>query len=325
MPLIDSDFHAPPWLFNGHLQTIYPALLRRVPAGNPQRFSIPTQDGDFLVIDHYQATNSQKAIIISHGLEGNSEKPYVVGMAKQFLSNGWHAFAWNYRGCSGRLNKTLRFYHSGATDDLEVVVQHVLSRGFKQVALVGFSMGGNLTLKYLGERSEKLPSEIRSSTVFSVPLDLKSGCLNLNKSYNRIYELRFLRSLKEKVRQKAEVMHGLDTNKLKKIRTLYQFDDIFTAPLHGFRNADDYYQQCSALYFLDRITIPTLIVNAKNDPMLTPECFPYPMLEKHPFVFFESPSNGGHVGFASSNGRDGYWSEERAVKFVESHYGPAGH
>jgi len=316
MPLIKSNYRAPAWLFNGHLQTIYPALFRRVNGLQPQRFSIDTQDKDFLVIDHYSVPESQKAVIISHGLEGHSNKPYVVGMARHFQRSGWHTFAWNYRGCSGTPNKTLRSYHSGATDDLHEVVSHVVQLGFEHVALVGFSLGGNLTLKYLGERDGQLPDVIRSAVTFSVPLDLRSGCLSLHKSYNRIYERRFLRSLKNKVRQKAQTVPGPDTLQVMNAKTLYQFDDLYTAPIHGFRDAEDYYRRCSARYFLERIRIPTLIVNAKNDPMLTPACYPYDILTNHTYVFFETPTGGGHVGFTPANNGETYWSEQRALEFV---------
>lgn len=307
------DYQRPFFLFTPHLETIYPATLRQVHGVAYTRERIPTPDHDFLDLDWLQH-GSNNLVIISHGLEGNSTRAYVKGMARAAYGQGVDVLAWNFRGCSEEMNRQLRFYHSGASDDLETVVQHALAKGYKQLYLVGFSLGGNLTLKYLGER----PSypEIKRAVVFSVPLHLHSSCLKISEPSNWIYNQRFLNNLKEKVIRKAAQMPGLDVTDIGSIKTLMAFDDRYTAPLHGFESAIDYYTRCSALNFLHAIHIPTLIVNAQNDPFLSAACYPAAALKDHPVVKFESPVFGGHVGFAQFRKNGLYWSEERALSFL---------
>lgn len=295
----------------GHLETIYPTLFRNVKLQAYKRERIVTPDNDFLDLD-WLKQGSQKIVIISHGLEGNSHRAYMKGMAKAFYDQGFDVLAWNYRGCSGEVNKALRFYHSGATDDLSSVVDHAISKGYENLFFIGFSLGGNLTLKYAGER--KLDRRIKGVTTFSVPLDLHTSCIQISKSSNWIYSQRFVRLLKQKVKAKAAIMQGLNTDAIDEITNLMDFDDQYTAPLHGFRNAIEYYHQCSSIRFLEGIKVPALVVNAKNDPFLSKECFPTGI--NNPNVKFEFPDRGGHVGFTGF-GRNGlYWSEQRALDFI---------
>jgi len=304
-------YSRPPFLFNRHVETIYPALFRKVNLPAYQRERINTSDADFLDLDWLQ-TNSKKLVVISHGLEGNSHRAYVKGMAHIFFKNGFDILAWNYRGCSGELNRTLPFYHSGATDDLHEVIVHGLKKGYTEIYLVGFSLGGNLTLKYLGERL--VDTRLIAAVTFSVPLELHSSSLQISKKSNIIYEQRFLKSLKNKVIEKSKHMEGIDVSKIKKTKKLYEFDDYFTAPLHGFKNAIDYYTQCSALHYLKKIQTPTLIVNAKNDPFLSEACFPSVISGSKLQV--EYPDYGGHVGFTAFGQNGVYWSEQRALDFI---------
>jgi len=263
--------YSPPWfLFNPHLETIYPSLFRKVELGEYQRERINTPDKDFLDLD-WLTQRKENIVIISHGLEGNSQRAYMKGMAKAFYDNDFDVLTWNYRGCSEEMNRTLRFYHSGATDDLALVVDHVISKGYENVFLVGFSLGGNLTLKYAGERS--LDARIKGVATFSVPMNLHTSCIQISKPSNWIYSQRFIRSLKKKVKGKAKLIPELDVAGLDSIDNLLDFDDQYTAPLHGFKNAIDYYQRCGAIRFIENIKVPTLIVNAKNDPFLSKECF----------------------------------------------------
>lgn len=318
MPLNKTDYKSPSLLFNAHLQTIYPSLFRKVDV-NWRRERIATSDNDFLDLD-WLNQKSKKLVIISHGLEGSSRRPYVNGMAKTFFQNAYDVLAWNYRGCSEEMNRQLRFYHSGATDDLDTVIKYSLSLNqYDKIYLIGFSLGGNLTLKYLGEQGDHISPNIKKATVFSVPLDLHSSCIQLSKPSNWIYSQRFLRSLKKKVIGKAKMYSHLDINPLSKINTLIDFDDQYTAPLHGFSNAIDYYTKCSSIHFLDRIKIPTLIVNAYNDPFLSKECFPANHLKDNTYITFEMPHQGGHCGFASFNQNGVYWSEQRALDFIQHH------
>jgi predicted alpha/beta-fold hydrolase len=304
--------YSPPFfLFNAHLETIYPALLRRVNIAPYKRERITTPDNDFLDLD-WLTQHSTKLVIISHGLEGNSQRPYVKGMAKALFSNGYDVLAWNFRGCSEEMNRQLRFYHSGATEDLETVVQHALTtKRYTELYLVGFSLGGNLTLKYLGEKTPH-PS-IKKAATFSVPVDLKSSCEKISLPMNRIYSRRFVNSLKTKIIRKAAIMPGLDLSCLDKIRSLQEFDDAYTAPLHGFKNALTYYTACSALNFLNTISIPTLMINTQNDPFLSKQCLAAEEFKDHPNLVFEITAKGGHVGFAQINKNGLYWSEFRAL------------
>ena len=295
------------------METILPALFRRVRFTTMERERIDTPDGDFLDLD-WARQNSNKLIIISHGLEGNSGKPYVRGMARAFYSVGYDILAWNYRGCSGEVNRKLRFYHSGATDDLAWVISQV-AHHYEAVYLIGFSLGGNLTLKYLGEGND-LPTALKGAVAISVPLDLHSSCQQISQPGNRVYANRFLRNLKKKVRQKARLMPELPTNGLEKIANLIDFDNRYTAPIHGFNDAIDYYTQCSAIHYLNNITIPTLILNAQNDPFLSDKCYPVDMLADHRHVRLEAPDFGGHVGFSQFNNNGLFWSEQRAVDFI---------
>ena len=302
---IGQAYTPPYFLFNKHLETIYPALFRRVNIAGYRRERISTPDDDFLDLDWLEHSASQDVVIISHGLEGNSQRPYMKGMAKAFFDAGYSVISWNYRGCGEEMNRTLRFYHSGATDDLDVVVNHAATK-YKSIFLVGFSLGGNITLKYLGEKSRS----IKGAVVFSVPLNLQTSCEKIGP----VYANRFLRSLKKKVVTKSGLMKGLEISGIEIISTLKDFDDKYTAPLHGFKDAVHYYQSCSSLYFLKEVDVPTLVVNAKNDPFLGADC--YPAHIDNSFVQFEYPEHGGHVGFSLLNNKL-YWSELRALQFIQ--------
>lgn len=314
---IKMNYEPPLAYFSSHIETIFPALFRRVKDVKYQRERIETPDEDFLDLDWIKG-NSKKLVIISHGLEGNSTRPYIKGMARAFSKHGYDVLAWNFRGCSDEINKQLRFYHSGATDDLDLVIDHALQQDYEDICLIGFSLGGNLTLKYIGEQAAGIKKVISKAVAFSVPLDLYSSCVKISESSNFLYSRRFLNNLKAKVLSKAQVMPDkLGTGALSKIRTLKDFDDHYTAPLHGYKDAMDYYNACSSIHFLKKISIPTLIVNAKNDPFLSEQCYPEEVLKDHPYVTFEAPERGGHVGFTEFNKEGLYWSEKRALSFIE--------
>ena len=309
-----ENYQPPTLLFTNHLETIYPALLRSVPGIQYERERITTADHDFLDLD-WLKQGSKKLVIISHGLEGSTDRAYIKGMAKVFFTNGFDALAWNYRGCSGEMNCNLRFYHSGATDDLDFVVSHAAALGYAEINLIGFSLGGNLTLKYAGEQATNLNPVIKKIATFSVPLDLRASCEKISAPSNWMYSNRFLKNLKKKVADKAKLIPELDVSELPNIKTLLAFDNTYTAPLHGFRDAFDYYNQCSAIKFISHIQRPTLIVNALNDPFLSAECFPTDI--SNPYLTFEYPERGGHVGFALFNKNGLYWSELRALEFIQ--------
>lgn len=322
MSLIEpSTYHPPFWLRNGHLQTIYPSLFRRVKGVRYQRERIATPDGDFLDLD-WSKVGSRKLVILSHGLEGNTYRAYMLGMVRAVNRAGWDALARNFRGCSGEPNRLLRFYHSGDTEDLETVIQHVLKNGgYEQIALVGFSMGGNVTLKYLGERDSALHPSIAAAVAISVPCDLAASAAALAGPANKIYMKRFLHMLHQKVLEKARQFPGqISDIDFKEIKSFREFDNRYTAPLHGFKDAADYWQKSSCINYLGSISIPGLLINAKNDPFLSRECYPLQTARENPNFYLEMPQSGGHVGFVSFNADGSYWSELRGVAFLRQFF-----
>lgn len=317
MPVLVSSYSPPLALRSGHLQTVLPTLFRQPPAPPYQRERIDTADGDFLDLD-WARVGADKLGIICHGLEGNSGRPYVTGMARALNSQGWDALAWNYRGCGGEPNRALRLYHSGATDDLGEVVNHALAQGrYRQAALIGFSLGGNLLLKYLGELGQDAPDAISHGVAFSAPCDLASSARQMDRPVNRLYIKRFLRLLRQKIRAKMEIMPGaLSDEGYESIKNFHDFDNRYTAPINGFKDADDYYARASSRPWLGRLSVPCLLVNALDDPLLGAGCFPWREARENPLLFLEAPAHGGHVGFMGPEGI--YWSERRALKFLAS-------
>ena len=318
MPLIHhSSYTAPLMLRSGDLQTIYPTFLRKLSPALYTRERIDTPDEDFLDLD-WSRIGSRKLVIISHGLEGNTHRPYMIGMSHMMNKRGWDALAWNYRGCSGETNRTLRMYHNGSIDDLHCVIQHALTTShYDSIALIGFSLGGNLTLLYLGSMANQLDPRIQGAVAFSVPCDLRSGATQLAKTRNFFYMKQFLLSLHTKIKLKIQHMPGaINDNGFSRIRNFKGFDDQYTAPIHGFLNAEDYWQKCSSKRFLVSIPVPTLIVNAEDDPFLAAACYPIQQASFSPFVHLEMPRDGGHVGFVQFNKDGSYWSENRAAEFL---------
>lgn len=318
MPIIENSTYQPPrFLTNGHLSTIYPSLFRKVTGVTYQRERMETPDDDFLDLD-WSRIGSGKIGIVSHGLEGDTNRGYMLGMVKALNAHGWDALAWNYRSCSGEPNRLLRSYHSGATDDLHIVAKHVIGQNcYREIALIGFSLGGNITLKYLGENGQTVDPLIKKGVAFSVPCDLARSSVELAKFSNIIYMRRFLQSLHEKVKRKKALMPDkIDDTDFHKIKDFRGFDDRYTAPFNGFRDAEDYWQQCSSRQFIPNISVPTLLVSARNDPFLSPECFPVEEAKNNPNFYIEIPAAGGHVGFTQFNGDGLFWSEKRALQFL---------
>jgi len=315
MPLLQPcNFQRPKYLFNGHLETVYPTLFRQVNLPPTQQDFVETHDGDILEVDWHRRGQS-KLLVISHGLEGNSSRSYMLGMAKEALSRGFDVLAWNYRGCGVQLNRKAIFYHSGATYDLDTIIRYA-SPGYAEIALIGFSLGGNLTLKYLGEKRDR-DSKIKRGVAISVPLDLGGACDQISKSAFGIYTRRFLKSLQLKIEKKSSFFPDeFPVEKFASIRSLRDFDNTFTGPLHGFHDAEEYYQINSALQFLPGIEVPSLVLNAQNDPFLSPSCYPRQLAQQLDQVHFEFPIHGGHVGFMQSDSRQAFYSETRAVEFI---------
>jgi len=304
---------------NGHLQTILPSLLRRVQGVSYRRERITTPDDDFIDLD-WSRRGSRHLVLLCHGLEGSSRATYMQGMVQTLNQAGWDAVAYNYRGCSGENNRQLRAYHSGATDDLAIVHHHIIRREtYHSIGFVGFSLGGNLVLKYLGESGHILAPDRHWAAAMSVPCDLKASARRLDRAINHVYNWRFLRTLVRKTRTKAGRYPGrINMVKLNAITSLKAFDDLYTAPVHGFRDAEDYWRRCSAQIFLNDIRIPTLLINALNDPFLDQSCFPYTAARRNNMLFLETPHSGGHVGFLPNSLRGPFWHETRVVQFARS-------
>ena len=242
----------------------------------------------------------------------------MAGMARAFWVRRWDVVSWNFRGCSGESNRLCRSYHSGATEDLAAVVTHALSRGgYDRAALVGFSLGGNLTLKYACELAGN-PGLICGAAGVSVPCDLQAAAEQMEGPECSFYMRRFLRDMGDKMRVKARQVPGrLNLSGLTGMTTFRQFDDAFTAPLHGFRDAQDYWDQCSCGPRLGQIRIPTILVNAADDPFLAPACFPSTIAAASPWLHLSAPPHGGHVGFVPRMSRSReYWSEMRVASFL---------
>lgn len=321
MPILPRPEYRPPLPFlDGNIATLYPPLFRPTPNTVPQRERIETPDKDFLDLDRHDslAGPTRKLIVVSHGLEGHSRKKYILGMARMGTGEGYDVACWSQRGCGTKPNRFARSYHSGETNDLHTVITHCLRSGkYDDVTLVGFSMGGNQILKYLGEDPKRVPTQVKRAATFSVPCDLSATEEVIARPSRRIYFEYFMKGLREKVRTKALLFpEEVDVSRLQGISTLRQFDDRFTAPANGFADGSDYYAKSSSKQFLQHIEIPALLVQAMDDPFLAPECFPHEEARDNDNLLLEMPQYGGHVGFVNWNGNNEYWSEQRVRQFL---------
>ncbi|WP_109301804.1 YheT family hydrolase [Aquimarina sp. AU474] len=320
MPVIKSHYN-PPFLFrNGHFSTIYPNLLRKVKGLKQKRERITLEDGDFIDLDWSFAAKqkSKKVVIIIHGLEGNGQRQYITGLAKHLNTNDWDAVAVNLRNCSGEVNLLYRSYNAGVSEDLEEIINHILDKcSYDSISLCGFSLGGNIVLKYLGE-GRKIPSIIRSGVAISAPCDLYDSLLEINKPKNFIYEQRFIKHLKAKLHERQVVFPDeISIADIKACKSLIDIDNLYTSKAHGYTDALDYYTKCSSKQFLKNITIPTLILSAKNDSFLGPKCYPIDEATINTRVFLEIPDYGGHVGFYTNESV--YYNEKRTLEFFVKH------
>jgi predicted alpha/beta-fold hydrolase len=300
------------WLPGPHLQTLWPTFARRALKVTLTRERIELADGDFIDLD-WCGNNNGPIVLILHGLEGSSDSPYARGMLRMVNQHGWRGVVMHFRGCSGEPNRLLRAYHSGETKDLANVVQTLRAREANTpLAVLGFSLGGNVLLKWLGESCSH--HSLTAAVAVSVPLELEKSSQRLQKGFSRFYQWHLLKSLREKMHTKAHLQTFSDVNKL---RSLKEFDAMFTAPIHGFESADDYYLKSSSKQFLKKINIPTLLIQSKDDPFLTPDVIP-DLSELSTCVRLEVTERGGHVGFVAGKTpwRASYWLEERIPKFL---------
>ncbi|MEO6353291.1 MAG: alpha/beta fold hydrolase [Oxalobacteraceae bacterium] len=291
-------YSAPPWLPNGHLQTIYPATCIAKPpvAYRRQRWDAP--DGDFIDIDFVDGPIGQPFVVLFHGLEGSSDSHYARALMALIAARGWSGAVPHFRGCSGEPNRTPRFYHSGDTQELDWIIRRLRTemQHASRFYAAGASLGGNVLLRWLGE-SQHQAEIIDAACAVSAPLDLAQGGAALSHGINRLYTHMFLKTMKAKSLQKLQQFPGLfDRKKMLQARNLYDFDNIVTAPLHGYRDTNDYWDRASARHVLGDITLPTLVLNARNDPFLPGRHLP---LQAAAAVLLDYPEQGGHIGFAS--------------------------
>lgn len=319
MPVITGNY-VPPGIFkSADVSTIYSATLRKVELPVYERERIELSDGDFLDLDWSfpKKKDQDKVVILLHGLAGNSERPYMKGMARAFNLQNWTVVSMNFRGCSEELNRYFHSYHAGATDDLAEVITHILSlKKYSKIALAGFSLGGNMVLKYLGE-NRSIPDEIVGAATVSVPCNLEASLGAITRMRNFVYSKRFELSLKQHLFNRARKFPDhISKRKISACSSLRDIDELYTSRAHGYKNASDYYEKASSIGFLSNIKTPALLISAENDSFLSPECYPYKIAEESQFLFLEVPPYGGHVGFVTSSSI--YYHEKRSVDFIES-------
>ena len=316
MPIVLKSKYKPLYLLNKHLNTIIPSLFRKVNVVY-QRERVITPDNDFIDLD-FSSNGNKKVVLVLHGLEGSAKSSNVKGIVEICNLNNYDAVVLNSRGCSGEQNKLITAYHSGKTDDIDLAICHLIKR-YEAVSIIGLSLGGNALLKYLGEDYASI-NYIKKSVAISVPCDLKSSAIQMAKNSNSIYMKRFLKTLKNKVFEKCEMHkgHSFDLIKIRNAKNFADFDNEYTAPVHGYKNAEIYWKLNSSKPFLNKITTPTLLISALDDPFLTSNCFPYQIAKESDCLFLETPAKGGHVGFLSKTGINGiYWHEKRAMEFIK--------
>ncbi|MFS2135392.1 YheT family hydrolase [Duganella sp. Dugasp56] len=314
-------YTAPLWLPSGHLQTIYPATCIAKPAVRFRRERWDAPDGDFVDVDFVDGQPGQPFVVLFHGLEGSSDSHYARALMADVVARGWSGAVPHFRGCSGEPNRAPRFYHSGDAEEIDWVIRRLHARSQGKFYAAGVSLGGNALLRWLGE-SQHRADFVDAACSVSAPLDLAQGGASLSSGFNMIYTRMFLQTLKPKCVAKLQQFPGLfELDKLHAARDLYEFDNVVTAPLHGYRNTEDYWDRASAKHVLGDITVPTLVLNARNDPFLPGRHLPQRAAAN---VVLDYPAHGGHVGFAVG-GLPGKldWLPRRLIHFMEGATGIA--
>ena len=317
MPLIEEKFLKPPrYLDNAHVQTVFGSLVRRVKGVTCRRERIETPDEDFIDLD-WSDPGNRRLVILTHGLEGSSQKPYMLGMMKALNEAGWDALSWNFRSCSGVMNRKKIFYHAGVTWDLETVISHAEKQNrYREIALVGFSLGASLTLRYLGEQGSAAKGRISKAAAISVPVDLVASSRQINEGPGWMYGKAFLIEFKRKLRAKAKLMPGeFDLSGVDEIETMREFDNRFTAPIHGYKGWEDFYIHTGCKAHLPEIKLPTLVLNSADDPIIADTYFPTREALESGYLHLEITDKGGHVGFF---GMDSNYGEEKVVRFFKN-------
>ena len=314
------------WIPGGHLQTLWGKLFRRQSPVPTVLERWDTPDGDFIDVHRLSAEPGAPRLLILHGLEGTVRSHYAQGLLNEAGRRGWSADLLIFRSCGSELNRTRRFYHSGETTDAAFALERIVSESdASPMGVVGVSLGGNVLLKLLGERGTDLPSQLKAAAAISVPFDLARSCRRINRGFSRFYQRFFLNSLKEKARAKAQRFPDIaPPDKISGLRTLEDFDDLITGPLHGFKDAQDYYRRSSSLSFLANIRIETLLLSAADDPMLPREVLDEvrEVARKNRYLHTEFVTSGGHAGFIAGSRpwRPFYYAEYRVGEFFTAQF-----
>jgi predicted alpha/beta-fold hydrolase len=293
-----GPFSPSPWLPGAHAQTVYASLLAPRPAVAWRRARWSTPDGDFVDVDFAGPAGCSPLLVVFHGLEGNSGSHYARHLAARALASGWSAAVPHFRGCSGEPNLLPRAYHSGDTAELDWMLERLLACANGQpVHAVGVSLGGNVLLRWLGERGRAACATLGSAAAVCAPLDLNAAGSALERGFMKLYAWNFLRTLRTKALEKSARFPGrFDANRIRAARSLREFDDAYTAPAHGYLDVDDYWTRASSRPILADIQVPTLLLNALDDPFLPSSALP--AARDLPSWFdVDRPDHGGHVGF----------------------------
>lgn len=314
------------WIPGGHLQTLWGKLFRRQETAPTTVERWDTPDGDFLELHRLESTPGSPRLLLLHGLEGSIRSHYAQALLNEAKHRGWGADLLIFRSCGSELNKTRRFYHSGETQDLAFALERIAGE-FRSspLGLVGVSLGGNVLLKFLGERGDDLPLNVKAAAAISVPFDLERSSKRINQGFSRLYQRFFLRSLKRKAAEKAQRFPDLAApGDIAALRTLEDFDNLITGPLHGFRDAHDYYERSSSLPYLKDIRLHTLLFNAIDDPMLPPAVLAEvrKIAADNPAIEVDFVEKGGHAGFVTGSipWQPYYYAEHRVGEFVAAHF-----
>ena len=312
------------WVPGPHAQTLWGKFARRTPTLPTRTERWPTPDGDFVDVLRLDAPARRPRLFLLHGLEGTVRSHYVGGMLHMAHRRGWAADLLIFRSCGAEPNRAPRFYHSGETADLEFTVNRITEEFPESpIVMCGVSLGGNVLLKWLGEHGDALQKQVRAAVAISVPFDLERGSRHISRGFARIYERHFLDTLRRKAEAKLVAFPGLfDAEALRRAKTLYDFDDVVTAPVHGFLDAHDYYARSSSLRYLSRIKRPTLLLNARDDPFLPSDVLVAvaEVARENPCLTLEFTAHGGHVGFVGGRPwHPTYYAEERTDSFLSAH------
>ena len=319
-----SEYLPPRWLRGGHRMTVYAWARSRtlpgLPPPVPRHFDI---DADTRVLAHCHWQDDPPAhptLVVLHGLEGSSDAHYMRGIAHKALRRGFNIVRLNQRNCGGTEALSRGLYHSGLTNDVAAVMRELAARdGLPRMAVAGYSLGGNLALRMAGQAGDAPPPWLRAVCAVSPTLELGVCMDAMERADNRLYEWNFMRSLRRRIRRKARLFPGLyDTRGLWTLWSIRGFDNRYTAPHHGFKDAADYYHQAAAMRVVDRIRVPTLVITAEDDPFIPVEPFRDPKVTGNPQITLRITRYGGHCGFVEEarDGYDGYWAEQRIVEFV---------